>query len=86
MNGIEFRVTPAPNEPCQRCWNRVPTAVHMYWPTCRLCERCVGVLLEMKWPPFILRPLTADDYYVCADEKEWWEITQGRKALPERGV
>jgi hypothetical protein len=71
------------SEICERC-RRTPgdVGIHPFWPTWLICGRCVRVLLEIKAKPFILRPGTYDDYYVCADEKEWNEIKSGRKSIP----
>lgn len=80
-NGFVVAVKLAAGEKCQRCWNITQDVdVHMYWPTWRICKRCVGALLEMHTAPFIER--SNDDYYICKDEKEWWEIRAGRKKLP----
>lgn len=68
---------------CNRCKRVVDdTAIHPYWPgeNYKLCIRCVDVLLNIKWPPFIKR--TEDDYYICIDERDWYEIKSGRKELP----
>jgi hypothetical protein len=92
MNGEESEITitvrRAQGEKCERCWNfSIETGVHDYWPTWKICPRCVGTLLEMKVPPFIFRsgqPGDPDaDYYICADEKEWHDIMSGQKPLPQ---
>ena len=71
---------------CDRCWNHVDgTGVHDYWPTYTICPRCVGTLLEIKWPPYILRTgelgLPDADYYICKDEAEWNRIKLGQIPL-----
>ena len=83
-NGCVVTVGPASGEKCQRCWNFSESVdVHAYWPTWRICKRCVDALLEMRTPPFIAR--TGNDFYVCRDEREWWEIKLGRIPLPKDG-
>lgn len=68
---------------CERCRRHVQdVGIHNYWPTWKICPRCVQVLLEIKAPPFILRPGTADDYYTCKDELEWHRIMTGEVPLP----
>jgi hypothetical protein len=59
---------------CDRCFRyQNSVGIHDYWPTYNLCSRCVEVLLEIKWPPFIVNPETKD-CYVCKDELEWHTI------------
>lgn len=69
---------------CERCWHHHAEAgIHPLWPSYVLCPRCVGVLLEIKWPPYILRPETENDCYICADEAEWYRIKSGAMQIPE---
>jgi hypothetical protein len=82
---IEIKVISVRDKPkCERCLRHVDdVGKHDYWPSYDLCPRCVGVLLEIKWPPYVLRPGTEDDYYVCQDEAEWHRIKMGLIGLPE---
>lgn len=55
---------------CDRCWHHDAEAgEHPFWPSYTLCPRCVQVLLDIKWPPFI--KVGENDYEVCKDEAEW---------------
>jgi hypothetical protein len=68
---------------CERCRRLVPgIGVHDYWPSYHLCPRCVEVLLELKWRPFL--PVK-DGWYVCADEQEWHRIKMGLQPCPMKG-
>jgi hypothetical protein len=77
------KVSLATGGQCNRC-KRITDdiAIHPYWPgeKYNLCSRCVDVLLNINWPPFIYRNET--DVYICTDEREWHEIKSGRKELP----
>jgi len=68
---------------CQRCLNFYPhdeVGEHEYWPNHKICKRCVGVLLEIEWSPYIM---TGDaDCYICENEQEWHDIKAGRKGIP----
>lgn len=85
---FDVSVVISPHPKCQRCRRQVDdVAVHDYWPCYRICERCVGVLLEIKWPPFIQRSGevgdSSADYYICVDEAEWHRIKNGLQSLPK---
>ena len=71
------------NKLCNRC-KRYTSDVnnHPYWPGEKyaICKRCVEVLLEISWPPFIL--ITDNDYYICKNELEWHDIKTGIISLP----
>jgi hypothetical protein len=72
---------------CERCLRHVEgVGKHDYWPTYTLCPRCVEVLLEIKWPPYILRPGTEDDYYLCQDEAEWFKIKLELMKIPKEAA
>ena len=83
---MEFKIiaTRSPHPKCERCWRSVEgTGVHDYWPTYTICPRCVETLLEINWPPYILREgttddYTTDDYYICKNEAEWHQIKLGQ--------
>jgi hypothetical protein len=76
---LKITVSVSPHLKCQRCWRSVEgSGVHDYWPTYTICPRCVDTLLEIKWPPYILREGTTDDYYICKDEAEWHQIKLGQ--------
>jgi hypothetical protein len=65
--GFSVAIFPASGFKCQRCWNFTDdVAVHPYWPTWTICARCVRVLLEMEFPPFLVN----DDGTVFMFESE----------------
>jgi hypothetical protein len=71
---LNVEIQPAQGEKCNRCKRfTVDVASHPYWPLPqhRICPRCADVLLDIHWPPYI--PITDDDVYICADEREWHE-------------
>lgn len=76
----------SPHLKCDRCWKHDEgCGVHDYWPTYTICPRCVGTLLEIKWPPYIIRSREIGapdaDYYICKDEAEWHRIKLGEIPL-----
>jgi hypothetical protein len=83
---LQITASKSTKKQCKRCKRYTDdVASHPYWPgeKYELCPRCVDVLLEFKWPPFF--QISENDYYICADEKEWHEIMMGNKPMPLKG-
>ena len=71
------------NKLCNRCKKYTSDVNnHPYWPgeQYTICKRCVKVLLEINWPPFI--HIQDDNYYICKNELEWHSIKTGAILLP----
>lgn len=85
-DGMHIEIRSVKHYPkCERCWHHSETVgVHDYWPTYKICSRCVRVLLEMHWPPYIPFPGEENDYYICKSEAEWHRIKTGKQPMPER--
>ena len=86
-DGFEVSVRSIIDDPsyrkCQRCLRYVAKeehGEHHYWPTYEICKRCVGVLLDIKWPPYIMR--SENDCYICENEIEWHKIKNGLMEVP----
>jgi hypothetical protein len=87
IDGLDIKVSRSSPLRCERCWNHVEVVeIHDYWPTWRVCARCVQVLLEIKAPPFILRSGSEEtkdaDYYITRGESEWHQIKMGKIDIP----